>query len=250
MDGDLITDQPVVHSERPLEPSNSNNGFDDIEEMAWWEALRSGWEQYMLWALCFIIFRITLTFLRLSNTKYKPNMKKPCKAMFVLGSGGHTTEMFHLLTDLNYLLFSPRLYVHGSNDQLSATRAIQFEGRRKDYVLLPISRIREVHQSLLTVPFTAALPLFQAPFILLWHRPDVLVANGPGICIPLILWSFVFAVFCLKRPVIIFVESFCRVQTLSLTARFMKPFVDRLIVQWRPLHESYKKATRYHGLLV
>ncbi|XP_022657698.1 UDP-N-acetylglucosamine transferase subunit alg14-like [Varroa destructor] len=123
-------------------------------------------------------------------------------------------------------------------------------GRRKDYVLLPISRIREVHQSLLTVPFTAALPLFQAPFILLWHRPDVLVANGPGICIPLILWSFVFAVFCLKRPVIIFVESFCRVQTLSLTARFMKPFVDRLIVQWRPLHESYKKATRYHGLLV
>lgn len=43
-------------------------------------------------------------------------------------SGGHTTEMFHLLTDLNYLLFSPRLYVHGSNDQLSATRAIQFEG--------------------------------------------------------------------------------------------------------------------------
>ncbi|XP_022694042.1 uncharacterized protein LOC111263332 isoform X3 [Varroa jacobsoni] len=128
MDGDLITDQPVVHSERPLEPSNSNNGFDDIEEMAWWEALRSGWEQYMLWALCFIIFRITLTFLRLSNTKYKPNMKKPCKAMFVLGSGGHTTEMFHLLTDLNYLLFSPRLYVHGSNDQLSATRAIQFEG--------------------------------------------------------------------------------------------------------------------------
>lgn len=34
-------------------------------------------------------------------------------------------------------------------------------GRRKDYVLLPISRIREVHQSLLTVPFTAALPLFQ-----------------------------------------------------------------------------------------
>ncbi|OQR71240.1 UDP-N-acetylglucosamine transferase subunit ALG14-like [Tropilaelaps mercedesae] len=250
-DGSAIADQPVVHGGSSIEsPASASYEEGTMEEMTWWEALPSGWEQYLLWVMCLLVFRVTLTFLRLSNAKYKPNQKKPCTAMFVLGSGGHTMEMFRLLTNLNHLLYSPRIYVHASNDQLSATKAIQFEGRRKDYTLVPISRIRKIHQSLLTVPFTAVRPFVEAPFILFWYRPDVLVANGPGTCIPLILWSFIFAVFCLKKPVIVYVESFCRVQTLSLTAKLTRPFVDRLIVQWRTLHEKYKKSTRYYGLLV
>ncbi|XP_003744308.1 UDP-N-acetylglucosamine transferase subunit ALG14 homolog [Galendromus occidentalis] len=206
--------------------------------------------QYGLWLLVFLFLRVVITFMRLTNTKFKRNVKKPCKAMIVLGSGGHTSEMLRLIEGVSKLLYTPRIYVHADTDKLSSFKVTQAEGRRKDFCVRSISRLREVHQSLISVPITAIRPFLQAPWILLWDRPDVLLVNGPGTCIPLVLWSFIFGVLCLKRPVVVFVESFCRVETLSLTAKVVKPFIDRLIVQWRPLHEKYKKSTRYHGLLV
>lgn len=218
------------------------------EAIGWLDSEALG--QYVLWAMCFLVFRITLTLMRINNKKYKRSIKKPCTAMFVLGSGGHTTEMLRLIGDLNERLYSPRIYVYSDTDKLSQVKATQAEGRRKDFHTRSISRIREVHQSLASVPLTAIKPFLQAPLILLRDQPDVLVVNGPGTCIPLVIWSFILGVLCFKRPVVVFVESFCRVENLSLTAKILRPFVDRLIVQWRPLYEKYRKSTRFFGLLV
>jgi len=182
--------------------------------------------------------------------KYKPVIKKPAKAMFVLGSGGHTSEMFRLITELNTLLYSPRVYVRAATDEFSEVKAKNFEGKHRDYIVETIPRVREVHQSIFSVPFTAILPFLKAPILLLRHRPDVLVVNGPGTCIPLVMWSFIFGVLCLGRPVTVYVESFCRVDTLSLTGRIVIHFVDRFVVQWKELHDKYKNRTRFYGILV
>jgi len=47
----------------------------------------------------------------------------------------------------------------------------------------------------------------------------------------------------------IYVESFARVKSLSLSGKILYWLVDRFIVQWPGLSERYKRA-EYHGILV
>jgi beta-1,4-N-acetylglucosaminyltransferase len=53
----------------------------------------------------------------------------------------------------------------------------------------------------------------------------------------------------IKKIEIIYIESFARVDTLSLTGRLLYPFVDRFLVQWPELSNIFDKA-EYKGLLV
>jgi beta-1,4-N-acetylglucosaminyltransferase len=47
----------------------------------------------------------------------------------------------------------------------------------------------------------------------------------------------------------VYVESFARVKTLSLSGKLLYPFVDRFIVQWPGLKEKWTRA-EYLGVLV
>ena len=69
--------------------------------------------------------------------------------------------------------------------------------------------------------------------------PDLLLANGPGTCVP-IVYSCVFLNFLkLTKTKIIFVESFCRVEDLSLSGKLILPFANQFIVQWPELKQKY-----------
>ena len=48
---------------------------------------------------------------------------------------------------------------------------------------------------------------------------------------------------------LIYVESFARVTTLSLSGKLLYTFVDRFLIQWPYLKEKYPKA-EYKGILV
>ena len=56
----------------------------------------------------------------------------PTHLLVVLGSGGHTAEMFSLLRDLDPLSYTYRSYVISSGDDFSAGKAIEFERRLED----------------------------------------------------------------------------------------------------------------------
>jgi beta-1,4-N-acetylglucosaminyltransferase len=49
------------------------------------------------------------------------------RVLIVLGSGGHTHEMFYLLRDLDTRKYTHRTYVVSSGDAFSAGRAVEFE---------------------------------------------------------------------------------------------------------------------------
>ncbi|KAH6131063.1 UDP-N-acetylglucosamine transferase subunit ALG14 [Parastagonospora nodorum] len=49
------------------------------------------------------------------------------RVLIVLGSGGHTHEMFYLLRDLDTSKYTHRTYVVSSGDAFSAQRAVEFE---------------------------------------------------------------------------------------------------------------------------
>eukprot|EP00122_Pirum_gemmata_P016533 Pgem_evm1s15458 len=62
-----------------------------------------------------------------SNTKYTN-----CKTLIVLGSGGHTTEMFRLLEKLDKNYYSPRIYVLSQTDSSSSGKMESFEALIKN----------------------------------------------------------------------------------------------------------------------
>ena len=73
--------------------------------------------------------------------------------------------------------------------------------------------------------------------------PDVLLVNGPGTCLPVCIAALGSRWLCRRRVRVVFVESVCRVTSLSLTGRLLYRFVDAVMVQWPALVKAYPKAT-------
>lgn len=206
----------------------------------------------------------------------------PTHLLIVLGSGGHTAEMFSLLHSLDPYSYTHRSYVISAGDSFSASKAAEFERslsssttydhtkpnsetnqkRRSErarargpgtYSTHTVPRARDIHQPLLTTPFSA-LRCLSACLILLRTRPrpdvaatpDLILLNGPGTAVIVVLASLILRFLGLeggkwervrRRTRTIYVESWARVKRLSLSGRILAGAgaVDRLLVQWEPL---------------
>ena len=63
-----------------------------------------------------------------------------------------------------------------------------------------------------------------------------------GTCVPICYCAFALKMLGIYNPKIVFVESFCRVEKLSLSGMLLYPIVDKFIVQWDDLARRYSKA--------
>ena len=134
--------------------------------------------------------------------------EKSVKTAVVLGSGGHTGEMMKLLggSDLNVL--KPREYIVADSDQMSLQKVKQFEGNSSNYNVNTIARSRRVGQSYFTSVFTTLIAIFYSIPLVIKIKPELLIVNGPGTCIPLCLIVFLFSKLRLiSKCKIVFVES-------------------------------------------
>lgn len=242
----------------------------------------------------------------------------PVHLLVVLGSGGHTAEMFSMLRRMNLdpSKFTHRTYIVSSGDNFSATKAVEFETTHishhvnananakttspDSYTIVTVPRARRVHQSYLTAPFSTLNSFWSCLLVLRGLHPDqtrqshtaphlpspypdLILTNGPATAVCVIvaarllrLWLFLcgaFSPFAPERrtsesdsvtaPVpapgtyqlrTIFVESWARVTTLSLSGKLLLPLTDRFLVQWPAL--AGKKAwpgmreTEYVGTLM
>lgn len=78
--------------------------------------------------------------------------------------------------------------------------------------------------------------------ILRQESPDVLITTGA-------LLAFPFCVIAkIKGTKIIYIESFARVNSGSLTGRLVYPFADLFLVQWKALQQIYPKAIYVGGI--
>ncbi|KAL4900556.1 hypothetical protein BDW74DRAFT_93625 [Aspergillus multicolor] len=206
----------------------------------------------------------------------------PVHLLVVLGSGGHTAEMFSLLRrmELDTTRYIYRTYIVSSGDNLSATKAVEFEStlgaEPESYAIVTVPRARRVHQTYLTAPFTTVLSFWSCLLALCGRHPDqqhhkrpeqlpspypdLILTNGPATAVCVILaarllrlvaWvlSFLFPARTHPRSMAadrsappeefrlrtIFVESWARVRTLSLSGKILLPFADRFLVQWPAL---------------
>jgi beta-1,4-N-acetylglucosaminyltransferase len=82
---------------------------------------------------------------------------------------------------------------------------------------------------------------FWALRILLRERPDVVVSLGAEIAVPFLYLAK------LLRIKTLFIESWCRVENLSLTGKLVYPIVDAFWVQWPQLLSICGPKAEYHG---
>ncbi|ESN98671.1 hypothetical protein HELRODRAFT_162122 [Helobdella robusta] len=178
--------------------------------------------------------------------------------MIVLGSGGHTSEMLKLVSKLP-IPYHPRTYVLADTDRLSEAKVHALEellnessnhhdqhqiNKHQQHKILKMKRSREVHQSWSSTILTTAHALKDSLVIMIEDRPDLLLCNGPGTCVPLCFILFLFRVLCiLPRSKIIFIESICRVKSLSLTGKILYHIADQFVVQWPSLTKVYDRVT-------
>lgn len=176
----------------------------------------------------------------------------PCKTMIVVGSGGHSMEMMRLVSGLNFKHYEPRVYIVASNDKISGHKVEALEkavnGDAQPDIKL-IKRARNIRQSYFTSLFTTVAAVLKCLPLVLRVRPDLVLCNGPGTCIPICFTAYVMKFFMLKQLRIVYVESICRVEHLSLSAILLYYFADQLLVQWPQLAVKYPR-TKFIGRLI
>ncbi len=100
----------------------------------------------------------------------------------------------------------------------------------------------QVKQSWWTTLFTTLLGAAHSFLLVLAVRPELVLCNGPGTCVPICYSAFVLRLVGVCSPKIVFVESFCRAQKLSLTGRLLYPLADKFLVQWPELLRGLPRA--------
>jgi beta-1,4-N-acetylglucosaminyltransferase len=173
--------------------------------------------------------------------------------MIVLGSGGHTTEMLHIVRNLDFERYSPRYYVLANSDQTSVVKLTELEIEKErdpekhNFEVATIYRSREVHQSYISSVFTTVRSILSSFPIVYKAKPDLILCNGPGTCVPICIVAFLYKLLWINSSCkIAFVESFCRVKSLSLSGKIIRWIADLFVVQWPDIKAN---SAQYFGRL-
>ena len=189
----------------------------------------------------------------------------------VLGSGGHTAEMMLLLRDVDPRRYIHRTYNVSSGDTFSSGKAVEIERTIQakhvqffsepskagvvhaitgtwDLIIVP--RAREIHQPLYTTPLSSLWSLIGCLRALYTtyttsraapdEYPDIIITNGPATAVMVVLAAIILKQLALApahKMKTIYVESWARVKTLSLSGKLLlwTGICDTFLVQWESL---------------
>ena len=158
------------------------------------------------------------------------------KICLVCSHGGHLVEMLRLIEAFegrNYILITQR-----------RKYSIKLPGASKVYIIpYLVPNFKYKYGSILFILINLIIETFAELIILLKERPDVFISTGSEIAIP------IFYMAKLLGKKVVFVESLCRIDELSVSAKVLYPIVDLLLVQWKSLLVKYPKA-QYKGRIV
>ena len=218
----------------------SDELMDSLFFLSWW--------MLVLLTIIILILRIIFVFktiqrhrASLKNRPCRSSSSVPIKTLVVLGSGGHTTEMLALIKDLDAQVYSPLIYMVANTDDTSERRVAVTVGSRVDEIVY-LPRSREVGQSYVTSVVTTLWSFAVALYLVARVRPNLLLCNGPGTCLPVAIATLVYRILGICEGNIVFVESFCRVTSFSLTGRLLYPLADMFVVHWEELKALYPKC--------
>ena len=148
------------------------------------------------------------------------------KICFIASSGGH----FEQLMMLKPLMDSNRSFIVTEKTNYSVNT------NEKVYYLKQVNR-----HELKFIPLMI-LNSFKSLKVFMKEKPDVIISTGALSVIPICVIGKVF------RKKIIFIESFAKITSPTLTGRFIYKFADRFYIQWESLRKLYPNAINKGGI--
>ncbi len=143
--------------------------------------------------------------------------------MFISSIGGHLTQLLQLKP-----LFDQYDY-HIVTEESSITKELA-----KEY---PVSfLVYGARNYLFSYLFKFSFNCIKSFFIFLKERPDVIVTTGAHTSVPMCYIAKLF------RRKVIYIESFAKTTTPTLSGRLVYPIADLFIVQWESMKKVYPKA--------
>jgi UDP-N-acetylglucosamine:LPS N-acetylglucosamine transferase len=90
----------------------------------------------------------------------------------------------------------------------------------------------------MSIAFVKILSIFRK------EQPDLIFSTGSEITIPAFFMAWLF------RKKTIYLESWCRVSTPTLTGKLVYPIANVFLVQWPKMQEVYGKKARFIGSVI
>jgi len=95
-----------------------------------------------------------------------------------------------------------------------------------------------------TNPFKMFISFIKMIKIIWTEKPDIILSTGSEITIPafFVAWFF--------RINTIYIESWCRTSTPTLTGKLVYPISSVFLVQWPKMQEVYGKKAKFLGSVI
>ena len=154
-------------------------------------------------------------------------MNKNIKICFAASSGGHFEQL---------LMLKPLMKIY---DSFILTEKTLYKTNVKDtrtYYVLQVNRKEK------TFPFKMLWIAMQSLWLFIKERPDVVICTGVLAMIPMCLSMKMFG----KK--LIYIESFAKVTSPTLTGKLLYKYADQFYVQWESMKEFYPDALCLGGI--
>lgn len=148
---------------------------------------------------------------------------KQKKILLIASIGGHLTQILQLES-----LFK------NYNYHIVTERSVITQGLREKY---PVSLLLHGGRNYpVRYAFKFLYNICKSVMIFLWNRPDVIITTGAHTAVPMCYVAKLF------RRKVIFIESYAKSSSPTLSGRLVYPISDLFIVQWESMKEIYPKA--------
>lgn len=149
------------------------------------------------------------------------------KILFAASSGGHFEQILMLKPLMN------------KYDSILVTERTKYGVGNQPVKTYYVPQVNRKEWSF---PFRMIANSFKSLYIFLKEKPDVMVTTGVLAIIPLALIMKLF-----KRK-LVYIESFAKVTSKTMSGKFLYKYADQFYVQWEPMLELYPNAIYKGGI--
>lgn len=151
------------------------------------------------------------------------------KVIFISSVGGHLTQLLELkkiFKDYDYVLVTEKTDVTKEMNNKYNMEYLVYGSR----------------EYLFTYIFKFSYNILKSLYLFIKYRPDVIVTTGAHTSVPMCYIGRLF------RRKVVFIESYAKRTSPTLSGRLVYPIASTFIVQWETMLEHYPKAKYFGGI--
>ena len=153
---------------------------------------------------------------------------KKLKICFAASTGGHFEQL---------MMLKPLMKKY---DSFILTEKTDYEVKNNNDI--KIYKINQVNRKQILFPINMFINAIKSFAIFIKEKPDLVITTGVLAMIPMCLISKRFG----KK--LIYIESFAKISSPTLTGKFLYKYADQFYVQWEKMLEIYPNAIYKGGI--